>query len=49
MEVCRAAWPVAPVAAAPKSIAARRQISDLWLYDELHRPPDWLWFASESG
>jgi hypothetical protein len=48
-DVCRAAWPVPPVAASAKLIASRRQLDTLWLYDDLAMPQDWLWFVSESG
>jgi hypothetical protein len=47
--VCRAVWPVAPAAVSDSVIAARGQLRELWLYDDLGLPRDWLWFASESG
>jgi hypothetical protein len=46
--VCRAIWPVPPAAVSDSVIAARRELRDLWLYDDLALS-DWLWFASESG
>jgi len=46
---CRAAWPVAPTPASAEAVAGRRHAADLWLYDDFALPPDWLWFASETG
>lgn len=45
---CRAAWPVPPGGAPAKFVAARRQLGNLWLYDDAELTEDWLWFASES-
>jgi len=48
-EVCRAAWPVPPAPASAEVIANRRKLGELWLYDDLALPQDWLWFVSGSG
>jgi hypothetical protein len=48
-DVCRAAWPVQPVSASAAAVARRRQLAELWLYDDFTLPQDWLWFVSESG
>ncbi len=46
---CRAAWPVPPAAASAEVVAGRRQVGELWLYDDHRLANDWLWFVSESG
>jgi len=48
-EICRLAWPVPPIAPSQESIAGRRQLGELWLYNDFALPQDWLWFVSESG
>jgi hypothetical protein len=48
-EVCRRTWPVRPVPASAEVIAARRELSELWLYDDVRLPQGWWWFADESG
>lgn len=47
--LCRSAWPVEPVLASAEAVAARRELSDLWLYDDFALPQNWRWFVSESG
>jgi hypothetical protein len=49
VEVCRGAWPVAPAPVSVEAVAGRRQLAELWLYDDFALPQDWLWFVSESG
>jgi hypothetical protein len=48
-EICRAAWPVAPSRVTKEMIDSRRALGELWLYDDLSIPRDWLWFVSETG
>lgn len=49
MSVCRRTWPVPPAPPAAAAVDGRRQLADLWLYDDFALSADWLWFASESG
>lgn len=48
-DTCRAAWPVPHASPSPEAMATRRQLGELWLYDDFTLPQDWLWFVSESG
>ena len=47
--ICREAWPVEPASPSLEGIEGRRKLAELWLYDDVSLPYDWLWFASESG
>lgn len=46
---CRSVWPVPQSTATAATVAGRQRLGNLWLYDDLSLPPDWLWFVSESG
>lgn len=48
-EVCRSEWPVAPERPKRRIRSLRRQLGDLWPYDDENRPWDWYWGVAESG
>jgi hypothetical protein len=47
-DACRSVWPVKPTPASAAAIAGRRELAELWLYDDATAPLDWLWFVSEG-
>jgi hypothetical protein len=48
VELCRKTWPVPKSSTSAKTIAARQECSELWMYDDFALSQDWLWFASEN-
>jgi hypothetical protein len=49
VEACRRTWPIQAVRPSPEAIAVRRQMGELWLYDDLTIPRGWLWVVAETG
>jgi len=48
-DLCRSYWPVTSAGPDERHISARRQMGELWPYDELDRHLDWYWGLKESG
>jgi hypothetical protein len=48
MEACRAHWPVPAEPPEPRFVAARKEFSDFWPYDDVDRPWDWYWGLQEG-
>jgi hypothetical protein len=49
MEMCRSFWPAPSLPPEPDIVELRRQVAELWPYDDFARSWDWYWGLHESG
>jgi hypothetical protein len=47
--VCRSCWPVPPEVPKPQIVAVRKQLGEVWPYENFDKPWDWYWGIQESG
>jgi hypothetical protein len=47
--LCRSFWPVVSKPPPKRVIGARRQLGDLWPYNNAAKPWDWYWGVQETG
>ena len=48
-EVCRSFWPVAPKLVEDRIVEVRKELGELWPYENLDKRWDWYWGIEESG
>jgi hypothetical protein len=49
MDACRSFWPVSSPPPDAEILKLRRQVPELWPYEDYAKPWDWYWGVNESG
>jgi hypothetical protein len=48
-ELCRSFWPMRPMPVEDRIVEMRKELGELWPYENLDKQWDWYWGVQESG